>query len=1350
VIFTFYSYKGGVGRSMALANVAELLVQRGLHVLMIDFDLEAPGLERFFADPTANPGLSLAMRGHRGVIDLLVSYRSLQLLPRLESEPLALASSAPGTFPHPVEPLDQFVLTVRDATPTTGALLLIPAGRRAGEHYADYAERVRAFNWDELYTRWDGEAFFDWLREQAEALADVVLIDSRTGIAELSGVTTFQLADVVVMFVAPNDQNLEGCRVVAESLRNPRLISEGRQGRDLLVLPVPSRVDAGESDPLTAFARDFEAQLGGFVPPQLKFETSAFTDLQIPYKPRYAYRERVAVREPEVPAAADLIAAYTRLTTALVELAPPTGRIYEVFHGTAATVVPTVELPPDFSARPWVAGRINDWLRGGASPMLLVTGPLGTGKTALFRWLAHAGRALGPSLDGVVAYAHFCDARDYSSLDAREFVIRLATRLAAIVPGYADAVTPTRHPGLRVDVRQVVSATRPSSDPREKTVEQIVIRDTPAFVAFDELVSVPLSAVGTTTPLLVLIDGPDETLATNESIFALLKQMNAPDSLRFVISSAADPAVLDLLQADRIDLIEDAPPAEPVDAVRAYALRRLRASGASSSEAMADRVAVESAGNFLVARCQIDELLKAGVTELKALPEQLAAMYRSELGRLLGPGTEEWERWRTFFGVLAVARQGVTAEHLAVATDRSGSEIEGAVRRWSRLLVGPRPNGPISLFHPSLADFLLTDATFQVHAAESHRALATSFIARYGTNWMDCEDVYALRYTFAHLLAALRDTQQRSLRQLLVDAISGLVLNGTYFLAKVARLGPDALAEDVRLVGPALSAMSRIRGVGGGIEQGVATLLETAGTLVGTSPADNPEELLAVAQREVARLVALEYARAYEDLRQQLRPSNDRTGQMNLLVDEVRALANRTQSIPVDVLELLEGGDGERIVGLAVMQVRPDPACFNALLDTIGQSRSAFEQYHALLATRTLLPHLSAADTSALRSTLRAEEQDVRHIGVMRDATRSSQIVSLLGALEKAAVPVPDPVGKADLVLAGGGLREAIHVGVLSVLEERGYALQRVAGTSAGAVVAAFVAAGVPAQRLQSLLAGGSAHRAQLGLQDLARGGRRERAASTLFDEGVYDGEHLRTWVEETLRRETGVEYFGDLRITDDNGSDLRPYQSYRLLLIAADISRGRLVRLPWDYPQYGLDPDAQLVADAVHAAATSPYLFRPVRIRWGTPGMEESLLVDASAMSDVPVEIFDRTDGIPARWPTFGVKLVARSGSTPPTAPTDLLGFVEGVLESAADGGDQVHLADPCVMSRTIFVETPGTAADQSEAEAFFSAGRGAAERFFTTWDWKAHQRDCATAAGRVAKQLAARGRRPARQLWA
>ena len=79
MIVTFYSYKGGVGRSMALANVGDALARAGLKVLMIDFDLEAPGLEQFFDIDRGEVQL------HAGLLDLLLSYR--QPCRRLRQKP---------------------------------------------------------------------------------------------------------------------------------------------------------------------------------------------------------------------------------------------------------------------------------------------------------------------------------------------------------------------------------------------------------------------------------------------------------------------------------------------------------------------------------------------------------------------------------------------------------------------------------------------------------------------------------------------------------------------------------------------------------------------------------------------------------------------------------------------------------------------------------------------------------------------------------------------------------------------------------------------------------------------------------------------------------------------------------------------------------------------------------------------------------------------------------------------------------------------------------------------------------------------------------------------------------------
>ena len=69
LVCTFYSYKGGVGRSMALANVGAVLAKAGHKVLLVDWDLEAPGVHRYF-----HPFLDdKELQSTEGLIDMVES-----------------------------------------------------------------------------------------------------------------------------------------------------------------------------------------------------------------------------------------------------------------------------------------------------------------------------------------------------------------------------------------------------------------------------------------------------------------------------------------------------------------------------------------------------------------------------------------------------------------------------------------------------------------------------------------------------------------------------------------------------------------------------------------------------------------------------------------------------------------------------------------------------------------------------------------------------------------------------------------------------------------------------------------------------------------------------------------------------------------------------------------------------------------------------------------------------------------------------------------------------------------------------------------------------------------------------
>ncbi|MGO8877167.1 MAG: patatin-like phospholipase family protein [Acidimicrobiales bacterium] len=301
-----------------------------------------------------------------------------------------------------------------------------------------------------------------------------------------------------------------------------------------------------------------------------------------------------------------------------------------------------------------------------------------------------------------------------------------------------------------------------------------------------------------------------------------------------------------------------------------------------------------------------------------------------------------------------------------------------------------------------------------------------------------------------------------------------------------------------------------------------------------------------------------------------------------------------------------------------------------------------------------------------------------------------------------------------DLVLEGGGVRGIALVGAISVLEEHGFAIARVAGTSAGAIVGSLVAAGMSAARLHEIMSSLDYGRF-LDETELDHIPVLGRGLSLWHDRGVYAGDYFRGLIAEHLA-DLGVTTFADLRQRDP-GSDLPPERRYKLLVMASDVSRGRLLRLPWDYAACGLQADEASVADAVRASMSIPFFFRPCIIP--VRGAEPSLVVDGGLLSNFPVDAFDRTDGQPARWPTIGIKLIA------PHAHNEVRHVVKGNLSLAMaifstmqTWHDELRLNDPDVERRTIFVDTFGVKAtdfaiDAATQQRLFESGRSAAEAF-------------------------------------
>lgn len=186
-VVTFYSYKGGVGRTMALVNTALLLAKRGRRVLIVDFDLEAPGLPTYDVFSSASD--------HIGLVDYISEYL------RTNASPEASAYIKQCEFDGK-------------------SIWVMPAGSNVDQ---GYSRRLNQIDWQNLYDNRDGFLMFEDLRSQWEAFGgsgfDYVLIDSRTGYTDVGGICTRQLPNSVVAMFLPNAQNIRGLANVVTDLR---------------------------------------------------------------------------------------------------------------------------------------------------------------------------------------------------------------------------------------------------------------------------------------------------------------------------------------------------------------------------------------------------------------------------------------------------------------------------------------------------------------------------------------------------------------------------------------------------------------------------------------------------------------------------------------------------------------------------------------------------------------------------------------------------------------------------------------------------------------------------------------------------------------------------------------------------------------------------------------------------------------------------------------------------------------------------------------------------------------------------------------------------------------------------
>jgi|GEM_PF-768274 len=274
-IVTFYSFKGGVGRTMALANIAILLARSGKKVLAVDFDLEAPGLDKYFKNLT----ILHADKEKRGLLNLLNDAQS---------------SNKPDWKSY----LSEVYFDEKTF------LTLLTSGRQDyEENQKEYAKKLFDFDWNRFFQEFNGGQFIEDLRNEWLKHYDIVLVDSRTGITDSGGVCTIQLPDILVLVFTANEQSLMGAKEIAISAQMARQ-KLAYDRTNLLIFPLPSDIDLSEyvnvqdvwmerfAEELKLFYEDWMPK---DIPPRQMLDRT-----RLPYVPFFSFGEQLPVIIEEV------------------------------------------------------------------------------------------------------------------------------------------------------------------------------------------------------------------------------------------------------------------------------------------------------------------------------------------------------------------------------------------------------------------------------------------------------------------------------------------------------------------------------------------------------------------------------------------------------------------------------------------------------------------------------------------------------------------------------------------------------------------------------------------------------------------------------------------------------------------------------------------------------------------------------------------------------------------------------------------------------------------------------------------------------------------------------------------
>ncbi|MDQ0874952.1 NTE family protein [Paenibacillus sp. V4I3] len=310
---------------------------------------------------------------------------------------------------------------------------------------------------------------------------------------------------------------------------------------------------------------------------------------------------------------------------------------------------------------------------------------------------------------------------------------------------------------------------------------------------------------------------------------------------------------------------------------------------------------------------------------------------------------------------------------------------------------------------------------------------------------------------------------------------------------------------------------------------------------------------------------------------------------------------------------------------------------------------------------------------------------------------------------------------KINGVFEGGGVKGIALAGGVSAAMKQGHVFNDVAGTSSGSIVAALLAAGYTGEDMREMILR-SPFRSFMQRSPIFNTKIIGPAARLFIKKGLYSGAALEDWVNQQLAAK-GIRTFGDLRHN-------------QLRVIASDITQGKLLILPNDIAQYGIDPRKFSIAKAVRMSTSIPYFFDPVMIRRkikssakAAPFAEQFYyIVDGGLLSNYPLWVFDQETDREDIIPVIGFQLVGKSDM--PThkikGPITMLEALFGTMLSAHDE----RYIEQKNRFRTVKIPTLGVGNTQFNISkelsmSLYDSGFQASTDYFNNWSAETYEQN-------------------------